>query len=83
MLSSAHQKGRQIFPNIYRAAKIYERRVVEKNRIYVTCMAGTRDEMTGSSTDDRILLALWLQSLSIPLNHNPIAIAHSLRYSLR
>jgi hypothetical protein len=42
-------------------------------------MGGTRDEMTGSSSDDSILLALWLQSLLITFNHNTIAISHTLQ----
>jgi hypothetical protein len=35
--------------------------------------------MTGSSSDDWILLALRLQPLSITLNHNAIAILHTLQ----
>jgi hypothetical protein len=45
----------------------------------VTCTGGTRDEMTGSSSDDWILLALWLQPLLITLHHNPITIPHTLQ----
>jgi hypothetical protein len=33
--------------------------------------------MTGSISDDWILLALWLQSLLITLSHNTIAILHT------
>jgi hypothetical protein len=40
---------------------------------------GTRDEMTGSSSDDWILLALQLQPLLITFNHNAIAIPHTLQ----
>jgi hypothetical protein len=47
--------------------------------IIVTCRVGTRNEMTGSSSDDWILLAVWLQPFLITLNHNPIAIPHSLQ----
>jgi hypothetical protein len=36
-------------------------------------------KMTGSSSDDWILLALRLQPLSIALNHNAIAILHILQ----
>jgi hypothetical protein len=35
--------------------------------------------MTGSSLDDRILLALWLQPHLITLTHNTTAIPHSLQ----
>jgi hypothetical protein len=34
--------------------------------------------MTGSSSDDWILLALWLQPLVITLTHSDIAIPHNL-----
>jgi hypothetical protein len=40
---------------------------------------GTRDEMTGSSSDDWILLALWLHPLLVTLSHNPVAILHILQ----
>jgi hypothetical protein len=40
---------------------------------------GTRDEMTGSSSDDWILLAVRLQPFLITLNHNTIAILHILQ----
>jgi hypothetical protein len=39
----------------------------------VTCRVVHVTIMTGSSSDDWILLALWLQPLSITLNHNTIA----------
>jgi hypothetical protein len=48
-------------------------------RINVTIVTCTRDEMTGSSSDDWILLALRLQPLLITLNHNAIAIPHTLQ----
>jgi hypothetical protein len=48
-------------------------------QIIITCTGGTRDEMTGSSSDDWILLALLLQPLLITLNHNTIAIPHTLQ----
>jgi hypothetical protein len=35
--------------------------------------------MTGSSSDDCLLLALWLQPLLVTINHNPIAILHILQ----
>jgi hypothetical protein len=35
--------------------------------------------MKGSSSDDWILLAVWLQPLVITLNHNAIAITHILQ----
>jgi hypothetical protein len=44
--------------------------------LYCDVYGGTRDEMTGSSSDDWILLALWLQPLLITLSHNTIAIPH-------
>jgi hypothetical protein len=40
---------------------------------------GTHDGMTGSSSDDWILLALWLQPLLVTLSHNPITIPHILQ----
>jgi hypothetical protein len=42
----------------------------------VTCTGGTRDEMTGSSSDGRILLVLRLQPLLIMLSHNAFAVPH-------
>jgi hypothetical protein len=46
---------------------------------YCHVCGGTRDEMTGSSSDDWILLALRLQLLSITRNYNAIAIPHTLQ----
>jgi hypothetical protein len=46
------------------------------------CTVGTRDEMTDSSLDDWILLAVQLQPLLITLNHNTIAIRHTNLLSL-
>jgi hypothetical protein len=43
----------------------------------VTCTGVTHDVMTGSSSDDCILLALRLQPLLITLNRNTIAIPHT------
>jgi hypothetical protein len=48
----------------------------------VTCTGGTRDGMTGSSSDDWILSALWLQPLLITLTYSAIAIPHTLHSSL-
>jgi hypothetical protein len=47
--------------------------------IYCHVYEGTRDVMTGSSSDDWILLALRLQSLLITLNLNTIAIRQTLQ----
>jgi hypothetical protein len=44
----------------------------------VACTGGTRDGMTGSSSDDWILLALWLQPLVVTLHHSAIAVPHTL-----
>jgi hypothetical protein len=51
-------------------------KLVDSTRYIVTC---TRDEMTGSSSDDWILLALWLQPFLITLTYNAIAIPHTLQ----
>jgi hypothetical protein len=40
-------------------------------------MGGTRDEMTGSSSEDWILLVLRLQPLLITVSHNKNAILHT------
>jgi hypothetical protein len=45
----------------------------------VTCMGGTHDGVMGSSSDDWIYLALWLQSLLVTLSHNPITVLHILQ----
>jgi hypothetical protein len=44
-----------------------------KKKQYSHVYGGTRDDMTGSSSDDWILLAVRLQPLLITLNHNTIA----------
>jgi hypothetical protein len=48
----------------------------------VACTGGTRDEMTGSSPDDWILLAVRLQPLLITLDHNTVAISHTFSITL-
>jgi hypothetical protein len=45
----------------------------------VSCTGSTRDEISGSSSDDWILLALWLQPLVITVTHSAIAIPHILQ----
>jgi hypothetical protein len=42
----------------------------------VMCTCG---EMTGSSSDDWILLTLWIQPLLITLSHNTVVILHILQ----
>jgi hypothetical protein len=56
------------------------RMIQTREHIYiVTCMEDTRDEMTGSSSDDWILLTLQLQPPVITPSHNLIAISHTLQ----
>jgi hypothetical protein len=46
---------------------------------YCNMYGGTHEGMTGSSSDDWILLALWLQPLLITLTYNAVAIPHILQ----
>jgi hypothetical protein len=43
---------------------------------------GTCDEMTGSSSDDWILLELRLQPLLITLTYSAIAYSHTLQFTI-
>jgi hypothetical protein len=51
-----------------------------RNMIPIT-IRHTRDEMTGPSSDDWILLSLRLQPLLTTLSDNTIAISHPLNHS--
>jgi hypothetical protein len=43
----------------------------------VTCKVVLVTIMMGSSSDDWIVLALWLQSLLVTLNHDAIVVPHT------
>jgi hypothetical protein len=44
---------------------------------YCAVYVGTRDEMTGSISDDWILLALWVTTTLITQNHDTTADSHT------